>query len=469
MFRVGKFEFVQPTIFFFGSILIVEISINLQCTSCVEKCDWKCDHGIGQCPLVCGAPCSRLPCNMVSILEINACIVYKNLSHKLVTAKRCTKSLKCGHQCPSLCGEVCPSASFCQVCGQKKSEIVDMICLSAFGDHDVSTDPVICLPCGHFYAMSTLDGHLAIDSAYDIDVDGNFRALRSLYSSDITEKSKGCPDCRAPIHSINRYGRILKFSELRSLERKHMMSIDRSLKILNSGSMERNLNTISILQDLEDQIKQSPMKQVWEASRGDLDVEVPKPPTTQYLRIIEMLSAAFTTKIEQDGDEYYKLAVTTFERGITLAGESASHTTNGRLRLMLASMLVTWTPFSPLFKAEIQGLLQWIFDQDHMPSDTKEKATNLLDGIQSKVSRKVVAEVVAAMNSVGAGYDYGGSWASHWYECPNGHPFFIGDCGGAMEVARCVECNEEVGGRGHALLRSNRTVGGVVGDIMRGL
>lgn len=36
-----------------------------QCSSCVEECDWECEHQ-GNCPLVCGAPCLRLPCNKVS-------------------------------------------------------------------------------------------------------------------------------------------------------------------------------------------------------------------------------------------------------------------------------------------------------------------------------------------------------------------------------------------------------------------
>ena len=37
---------------------------HLQCASCVEPCDWSCSHQ-GKCPLVCGAPCSRMPCNEV--------------------------------------------------------------------------------------------------------------------------------------------------------------------------------------------------------------------------------------------------------------------------------------------------------------------------------------------------------------------------------------------------------------------
>ncbi|KAH1408554.1 hypothetical protein KXV95_005883 [Aspergillus fumigatus] len=37
----------------------------------------------------------------------------------------------------------------------------------------------------------------------------------------------------------------------------------------------------------------------------------------------------------------------------------------------------------------------------------------------------------------------------HWYYCRNGHPFTIGECGGAMEQTACPECGEPVGGRAH--------------------
>lgn len=37
----------------------------------------------------------------------------------------------------------------------------------------------------------------------------------------------------------------------------------------------------------------------------------------------------------------------------------------------------------------------------------------------------------------------------HWYRCENGHPFTIGECGMAMEMARCPECDAPVGGSNH--------------------
>jgi hypothetical protein len=44
----------------------------------------------------------------------------------------------------------------------------------------------------------------------------------------------------------------------------------------------------------------------------------------------------------------------------------------------------------------------------------------------------------------------------HWFTCPNGHIFSIGECGGAMQTSRCNECGEAIGGGGHTLLGTNR-------------
>ena len=42
------------------------------------------------------------------------------------------------------------------------------------------------------------------------------------------------------------------------------------------------------------------------------------------------------------------------------------------------------------------------------------------------------------------------------HSCPNGHPYYIGECGRAWEVAKCPECNVEIGGRRHELAKNNR-------------
>lgn len=55
----------------------------------------------------------------------------------------------------------------------------------------------------------------------------------------------------------------------------------------------------------------------------------------------------------------------------------------------------------------------------------------------------------------------------HFFRCPLGHRFVITEVGlpflkcpisygGAMEISRCPECGEAIGGRSHQLLETNR-------------
>ena len=44
----------------------------------------------------------------------------------------------------------------------------------------------------------------------------------------------------------------------------------------------------------------------------------------------------------------------------------------------------------------------------------------------------------------------------HWFACPKGHVYAIGECGGAMQKSRCPDCNAEIGGENHRLLEENR-------------
>ncbi|GJP50063.1 hypothetical protein CLOM_g9207 [Closterium sp. NIES-68] len=48
-----------------------------------------------------------------------------------------------------------------------------------------------------------------------------------------------------------------------------------------------------------------------------------------------------------------------------------------------------------------------------------------------------------------------GLGGGHWYRCPNGHLYVIGECGRAWVESRCPECNEVVGGSGHVLREGN--------------
>ncbi|KAI4718642.1 hypothetical protein E4T48_05160 [Aureobasidium sp. EXF-10727] len=58
------------------------------------------------------------------------------------------------------------------------------------------------------------------------------------------------------------------------------------------------------------------------------------------------------------------------------------------------------------------------------------------------VNSEEMREVVAAMATEFSG-------TGHWWQCENGHPFTIGECGMPMQTARCPQCNGLIGGQGH--------------------
>jgi len=49
-----------------------------------------------------------------------------------------------------------------------------------------------------------------------------------------------------------------------------------------------------------------------------------------------------------------------------------------------------------------------------------------------------------------------GSVSGHWYKCPRGHFYYIGECGGAVTSSQCPECGSVIGGGQHRLAAGNR-------------
>ena len=66
----------------------------------------------------------------------------------------------------------------------------------------------------------------------------------------------------------------------------------------------------------------------------------------------------------------------------------------------------------------------------------------------TSVTHEEMMAVVSAMASEFSG-------TGHWYRCANGHPFTIGECGGAMATSTCPQCDAAVGGQHHQLVEGN--------------
>lgn len=84
--------------------------------------------------------------------------------------------------------------------------------------------------------------------------------------------------------------------------------------------------------------------------------------------------------------------------------------------------------------------------------NTLKTAIKSSEVIITKLAR---AMVIKAMPDMKAG---------HWFKCPNGHFYCIGECGGANQVGKCPDCGAAVGGTRHTLLPGNTHTGELDGS-----
>ena len=89
-----------------------------------------------------------------------------------------------------------------------------------------------------------------------------------------------------------------------------------------------------------------------------------------------------------------------------------------------------------------------------VPKITPENEITITESIQNLYKKYEIdvltqAEKLEIVNAIGLS-------KGHWFKCPNGHIYCIGECGGAMETAKCPECKADIGGGRHVLLPTNQ-------------
>lgn len=337
-----------------------------------------------------------------------------------------------------------------------KATVIDMIMMEQYSDHDIDADPIIVLPCGHFYGVETLDGHFQLDKAYEKSPQtGEYFAPKPLFDSEIPDQQIKCPDCRAPISLIRRYGRILNYKLLQTLERKHMTGIRTSCNELSQAKRKDLGKLLKLRKDIE----ASPMKLVKNACQsletaGQVENHVASP--FLLLQWVTITAVAYGEKAKSTESNHYRRAEELFLEGIALASETESWRSCASIRIDYVKFLLRFMSFSGN-KGILWEHLDWVIFK--MP-EPKEDQVSIAKAMKQKIAGsdvKAMREAVAAMDVGQTNHNFGGGGASgHWYECPSGHPYFIGDCGGAMVTSRCFECGAEIGGSSHRVLGSNR-------------
>ena len=161
---------------------------------CLEPCPDYCEHGPckNRCQDTCD-PCVKLavPGCDHDVPDMLCCMPKLGLP----CCQKCPETLSCGHACPSLCGEVCPSSEICPECTSGK----------------VGPPVLYSSTCQHLAEVSQLDA-INLQGAYRLSLDGTIQSVNpDLWLHDIHPPK--CL-CGAVLEGTRRYRlhtRVLSF------------------------------------------------------------------------------------------------------------------------------------------------------------------------------------------------------------------------------------------------------------------
>ncbi|KAL4908894.1 hypothetical protein BDW74DRAFT_187382 [Aspergillus multicolor] len=455
------------------------------CPPCAETCGWCCSHQEHGCSLPCAIPCTAIPCN-----------------------ERCEKLLKCGHRCPGACGEVCPTAKFCQQCGS--SEVLErqaeFMLLHKYADTDLNEDPIIFPSCGHFYTRSTLDSLMELKVHYDIDpITEEVLQPKAAWRVAVAQTAPGCLECRRPLRDIHRYNRIVKKSLLDESTRRFVSMAHREYLVTFKGLErydERMENTVAEF------VEKWRATEAEELGFGQINSAVEEIETKN--RRLQRAITSFINrvrKIEQPFGRVNALIVSAMARNAELSNSETSTPVPAMieetaiatgfevqgecllLRLLSSTMAVSERVHQiTAVDAEIRVMLRkrlcgrlpnsMAMCRTVLEKSTKQKlpaeqlqamilleCERLFDSFPGPLARfNGLLEGAKNYHATGAFYtsvsaeerqqvyqamEAQFSGTGHWYYCVNNHPFTVGECGMPMEEARCPQCDERVGGHDH--------------------
>mmetsp|Transcript_13248 Transcript_13248/g.23752 ORF Transcript_13248/g.23752 Transcript_13248/m.23752 type:complete len:1826 (+) Transcript_13248:159-5636(+) len=373
------------------------------CAPCREKCSWACRPMCPNkyyCSNLCGEDCNRKRCD-----------------------RRCPEILTCGHPCLGLCGEKCPPV--CAVC-KPKDEFFDESVTEENLTELTQTDCIFQMACcKNVVSVKCMDRHVEVSYNQESDSNAGFRLLT-------------CPICRATLYDYPlRYSRQVK-EQLAFLT----LIKERILHKLSSDELA------SIKQQLESRLREHLLcKKV-------------------YGKALEMIQSNVHTCnalfIRAVGE------LCTLVTGNGLEKRSKCQHINAFIEDFLFALLENPGKFThKQVMNQLQKALFFALLDQHQISDkelvqlvegiTSQTTQTELDRIADQLGSKVTVMVLVSQGT--------GTGAGHWYKCKNcEEPFLIGNCGGAVVEAKCIQCKTVCGGTGHRLNQNSTIAPEVFGN-----
>ena len=388
---------------------------NRPCISCAELCLWECPHQ--KCTKACGEICDRPRCD-----------------------EPCQLTLKCGHPCLGLCFEPCPPV--CRVCDPSNDAFTML-----FGEEGEPESRFIMLPeCSHVFEVSNFDKYM------------------ETTTDDGAVKWKCCPRCQKTISAKSfRYSTIIKnikkdMNAIKEKECKKLRDADREnmrSQIVKWNEKVQYCSTTRHIEKLPDVSLQALhiCIALFLESRILLKKFLELSTNADYIRVRKQIHRLcdFITSRQVKSSACLPQQVI-----------NDIHCEIRRIRLLSEIYEVKEKP-KPLqslrdwrkFEEKIGELNPPSYKLDIKVTDEtyKKEHEELFQFCRKhsldRPTLDEIRQIVAVL----------GTRKGSWYKCPNGHYYTIGECGGAMQTGKCIECGVKVGGSSHRLLADNEHAG----------
>lgn len=406
------------------------------CQPCMEQCDWSCAHY--KCSQPCGKKCDRPPCN-----------------------RPCMKRLKCGHLCIGLCGELCPKE--CRECNKEK------VCEIFLGEEDGPNARFILLPdCGHIIEVGGLDTWMEPTQSATPEDQGEA-------SNQI--KPKTCPKCKTVIRKCHRYGNQIKdyLHDIEAIKQKQieaLPSINLAAEVktvLTNLSKSSNLPYVrEELEMVEREIKKEESSVTTKESmfgvifphlvKAQLDI------LALVAKIMDILLGTPTPLSCTQDIEKVRRSLDGLKHFISQQFISQQQINDAHAegcRLLLLAKLINFNckaqtkqcTLTVTEKKQISSMILGLHElkSSRVTDSFESSVKDLLTALSNKYSIDGVtdAERIQIVKAIGL-------QKGHWFKCPNGHYYCIGECGGATQTSTCPDCGSSIGGTSHRLVANNQ-------------
>lgn len=458
-------------------ILLCNHVCKLKCGNpciCEETCENVCVHGY--CPKSCFESCP--PC-------LEDCIYHCEI-HKVKCEKKCfekcekfcelpcTKKLICGHNCIGICSEEC--IDICRIC-DPKNEIFEIM----FGKEDEPDSMFYKLDCNHIY---------------------EYTALKRLVEEQSTSKSikiPSCPNCKVSIFSKKslRFYNIIKtnLENIQFIKKKVIRGVGNYLQtIINFKEILPNIN--STIEEIKSKFKgmdynalkinnldlkaAEEQQKLYKNAEEILQIKNLKPENLEmdyyndycdknFLQLISVYNIVILSKSMfylKAFNEKNKVISSIYKKSISnliklfsfqIKGlekyfnkNSLSITYSDGFLKALASKLLCLKSFvlfydyvekNSILNSNIDSILK---DYETSKFNLSEDQIKTVESYTEKLSREEIKSLMSLVQD-----------ATRWYQCPKGHFYSVGNCGGPMEVSTCPECGSSIGGRNHQSEQGN--------------